>query len=252
MTSPVISAPPSPMLQRLFHKLERYGPPSAEEFDALAAIMTPLRTIAHGQVLIQQFSAPQESTLLVSGLMGRLVTLRGGSQQITALQVPGDFVDLHAFLLARMDHSVVALTECSVTTAPHRELMRLTDRYPTLARALWYLTIVDASIHRHWLTVLGRRDALGRLAHLLCELYVRLDDVGLVEDRGFDLPLTQSDAGDVLGLSAVHVNRVAQQLRARGIVSWNRRRIEIRDWRTLSDLAEFEPTYLQLEPQIET
>jgi CRP-like cAMP-binding protein len=184
-------------------------------------------------------------------MMGRLVTLQRGTQQITALQVPGDFVDLHAFLLARMDHSVVALNACEATAAPHAELRRLCDRYPRLARALWYLTIVDASIHRHWITVLGRRDSIARAAHLLCELHARLDDVGLVHDGEFELPLTQADAGDVLGVSAVHVNRVIQELRARNVVTWDRRRVQIKDWDALAAIAEFDPTYLQLVQQTE-
>ena len=240
------------MIERLLKKLSRYGPPSAEECTALAGIMTPVRRFSAGQEVIQQYSAPKESTVLLSGMMGRLVTLRGGTQQITALQVPGDFVDLHAFLLARMDHSVVAMNACETTTAPHGELRRLCDRYPRLARALWYLTVVDASIHRHWITVFGRRDAIARAAHLLCELHVRLEDVGLTDDGQFELPLTQAHAGDVLGLSAVHVNRVIQELRARSVVTWDRRRVQIKDWDALVDIAEFDATYLQLVPQVET
>lgn len=250
-----IGRPPSesvPMIDRFLHRIGRYGPPDVEERAALLAILTPTKTVAGGQIVIHQFSKPSESTLLLSGLMGRVVTLRGGSQQITALQVPGDFVDLHGFLLARMDHSVVAMTACTFTTAPHVSLQRVTDRYPRLARALWYLTLVDASIHRHWLTVLGRRDALGRIAHILCELHVRLQDVGLAEDGAFLLALTQAELGDVLGLSAVHVNRVVQELRSRGLVSWDRRHVHIKDWLALCQLAEFEPTYLQLEDQIES
>jgi CRP-like cAMP-binding protein len=239
------------MIERLLKKLDRYGPPAAEERAALVGIMTPVRRFAAGQEVIRQYSAPKESTVLLSGMMGRLVTLGGGTQQITALQVPGDFVDLHAFLLARMDHSVVALNACEATAAPHAELRRLCDRYPRLARALWYLTIVDASIHRHWITVLGRRDSIARAAHLLCELHARLDDVGLVHDGEFELPLTQADAGDVLGVSAVHVNRVIQELRARNVVTWDRRRVQIKDWDALAAIAEFDPTYLQLVQQTE-
>jgi CRP-like cAMP-binding protein len=240
------------MIERLLRKLDRYGPPSAEERAALVDIMTPVRRFAAGQEVIPQYSAPKESTVLLSGMMGRLVTLRSGTQQITALQVPGDFVDLHAFLLASLDHSVVAMAPCEATTAPHADLRRLCDRYPRLTRALWRLTIVDASIHRHWITVLGRRDAIARAAHLLCELHARLDDVGLVEDGQFDLPLTQADAGDVLGISTVHVNRVIQELRARNVVTWDRRRIQIKDWDALAAMAEFDATYLQLVQRTET
>jgi CRP-like cAMP-binding protein len=240
------------MIERFLQRLDRYGPPDAAERDALLAILTPPRTAPAGQEIIRQFDKPKESTLLLSGMMGRVVTLSGGAQQITALQVAGDFVDLHAFLLARMDHSVVALTDCTICTAPHALLKPVTDRYPRLARALWYLTLVDASIHRHWLTVVGRRDAVSRAAHLLCEIYVRLQDVGLASDGAFTLGLTQAEIADVLSLSAVHVNRVVQDLRARGLVSWDRKDVVIRDWAALRDLAEFDATYLQLEDQIES
>jgi CRP-like cAMP-binding protein len=240
----------SPVIDRFLRRLLRYGPPDAEEQAALLAILTPPRTLKAGDKFIEQFSMPNASTLLLAGMMGRVVTLQSGAQQITALQVAGDFVDLHAFLLARMDHSVFTLTECLVTTAPHDALRAATDRYPRLARALWYLTLVDASIHRHWLTVLGRRDAPGRMAHLFCELYVRLQDVGLARDQSFALSLTQADIGDVLGLSTVHVNRVAQELRSRGLIVWERRRVTVTDWDQLCAVAEFDPTYLQLEDQI--
>jgi CRP-like cAMP-binding protein len=240
------------MIDKLLHRLSRYGPPSEEEAAALAAIMTAPRMIPAGVEMIRQFSKPTESTLLLSGMVGRVVLLQGGARQITAIQVPGDFVDLHGFLLSRLDHSVTALGPCTIITAPHAELRRLTDRYPRLGRALWFLTLVDASIHRHWLTVIGRRDAVGGAAHLLCELYVRLDDVGLVRDGAFSLPLTQAEVADVLSLSSVHVNRVIQDLRSLGLVKWDRRSVQVLDWARLRETAEFEPTYLQLEYQIET
>jgi CRP-like cAMP-binding protein len=238
------------MIERLLKRLARYGPPDAEENAAMRAIFTPPRSYSAGQEIIPQFAMPSESTLLLVGMVGRMVVLNSGAQQITALQVPGDFVDLHAFLLARLDHRIVALSDCTVASVPHEALRRVTDRYPRLARALWYLTLVDASIHRHWLTVIGRRDALARLAHLFCELYVRLQDVGLAKDQAFALPLTQAEVGDVLSLSTVHVNRVAQELRARGLIVWDRRSVKITAWDELRALAEFDPTYLQLEDQI--
>lgn len=240
----------SPLIARFLKRLGRYGPPTPEERDALLAILTPPKAFAAGQTFIKQFSMPVESTLLLTGMVGRVVSLQSGAQQITALQAPGDFVDLHAFLLARMDHGVVALTDCLVTTAPHDALREVTDRYPRLARALWYLTLVDASIHRHWLTVLGRRDALARMAHLFCELYVRLQDVDLAVDQSFALPLTQADLGDVLSLSTVHINRVAQDLRGRGLIVWERKTVTITGWDELCRVAEFDPTYLQLEDRI--
>ncbi|MBS0361333.1 MAG: Crp/Fnr family transcriptional regulator [Proteobacteria bacterium] len=236
------------MLDPFLRRITRYGPPSEEEISALVAVLTPPAAAPEGHEMIRQFTHPRISTLLLSGTVGRVVTLSHGAQQITALQVPGDFVDLHAFLLGDLDHSIVALSDCLISTADHDDLRRLTDRYPRLGRALWFLTLVDGAIHRQWLAVLGRRDAVARVGFLICELYTRIKDVGLAQDNRFELGLTQVQIADVLGLSAVHVNRVAQALRRRGLVSWDRYgHVEIRDWDALAELAEFDPAYLQLE-----
>ncbi|HEX5264994.1 MAG TPA: Crp/Fnr family transcriptional regulator, partial [Phenylobacterium sp.] len=191
------------MLEPFLRRLNRYGPPSGEERAALIEALTPPAPIPVGHEIIRQFSQPRHSTLLISGVIGRVVTLKRGAQQITALQVAGDFVDLHAFLLGNLDHSVVALSECLISTVSHDDLLRLTSRYPRLGRSLWFLTLVDAAVHRQWLAVLGRREALGRVAHVICELYTRLVDVGLARDGRFELGLTQVHMADVLGLSAV-------------------------------------------------
>lgn len=236
------------MFEPFLKKLSRHGPPSQAEQAALLAAFAPTRTLQAGEEILRQFSEPSESTLLLSGFCGRLVSLVDGAQQLTAVHLAGDFVDLHAFVLGRMDHSVVALTSCQIATVAHSALRNLTETYPRLARSLWFLTMVDAATHRQWLTTLGRRDALQRGAHLVCELYTRLNDVGLTDGQKFSFPMTQAGVGDILCLSKVHVNRVVKDLRARGLVAWSRRDIEILDWPGLVKLAEFEPTYLQLEP----
>lgn len=107
--------------------------------------------------------------------------------------------------------------------------------------------MIDAAIHRQWLAVIGRRSGLGGLAHLLCELYLRLEVVGRVEDRSFRLPLTQSVLGDMLGLSTVHINRLVAELRAQGLVNWTSGQVEILDWPRLAAIAEFDPAYLRLQ-----
>lgn len=93
----------------------------------------------------------------------------------------------------------------------------------------------------------GQRSALERLAHLLCEVFTRLEVGGLNDGQAFLLPLTQAELGDTLGISLVHANRVVGELRARGIVRWRGEQVEILDWPALRDLAEFDPAYLELE-----
>ena len=123
---------------------------------------------------MRETERPGRSTLVLSGITCRYRNLENGKRQITAIHVPGDFVDLHSFLIKQMDHSVGTLSPCIVAYAPHEGLERITERLPHLARLLWLLTLIDASIHRQWLVTMGAYPALNRTAHLLCELFTRL------------------------------------------------------------------------------
>jgi len=172
--------------------------------------------------------------------------LETGVRQITALHVPGDFVDLHGMLLKTMDHSVIAQGSCDVGFVPHSAITAATRTNYHLCRLLWFSTIVDAAIQRAWITSLGRRAADKGLAHLICELYQRLELVGAASDQAFVFPITQAELGDVIGLSSVHVNRTLQSLRASHLLRWEHHRVTILDFAALSQLAEFDPTYLSL------
>ena len=114
------------------------------------------------------------STLLLDGLLCRYKDLRDGSRQISELHVAGDFADLHSFTLKHLDHSVMALTRCRLAIAPHDRIKAVIRDHPHLARMFWFMTNLDAAIHREWVLSLGRRSAPSRTAHLFCELRLRL------------------------------------------------------------------------------
>ena len=230
----------------LVEKLLRRDDLDRDEIGVLLDVLDPPQSVPAGRDFVVEHSHPTHSTLLLSGFAGRYSTLEDGGRQITELAISGDFVDLHSLLMKQMDHGVVALTDVVVAHAPHARLRTVTETHPHLARVLWLDTIIDAAIHRQWLVAMGRRTGLGHFAHLLVELYLRLEVVGLARDRAFDLPLTQTVLGDALGLSAVHVNRLAAELRRKGLATWTHPRVEIHDWEALVDLAEFDPTYLRL------
>lgn len=236
------------MLELFFRKLEARDSLPREEREVLREIVRGPRQVAAGAEIVRQGSDPGESTLLLAGLAGRSVTLPNGTRQFTSLNIPGDFVDLHSFLLRRMDHGIVALGPCSIAKCSHASLREATSRYPHLTRSLWLDTLVDGAIHRQWVVSMGRRDTLGRLAHLACEHYVRLEAVGLAAAGRFDFPASQAQIGDVLGVSTVHVNRTLQELRASGVVTWERSQVTIHDWNRLAGMAGFDPGYLQLAP----
>lgn len=235
------------MIDKLLMKLRMRDDVSDEEEDALRAVVGPPQQVAAREVIIKAGEPLNRSTLLCEGLMGRFKDMRDGERQISELHVPGDFLDLHSFTLKSIDHGIIALTDCVIGWASHETLNRLTETFPHLARLLWMTTNLDAAIHRAWTVSLGRRDALSRTAHLFCELQVRLAVVGLAEEDGYTLPLTQVDLSECMGLTAVHMNRVLRDLRERKLVTFRGGRVQIHDLAGLQWVAEFTPNYLFLD-----
>lgn len=221
---------------------------SAEELQILDDLAShPTRQLAAGDNLVLEGDTPTGSCLMLSGYSARYHVLSDGKRNISAVHVPGDFVDLHSLLLQPMDHGVVAITAASVVLVPHTRLRRLTETHPHLSRLLWLSTLIDAAMHRRWLVASGRLPPVGRVAHLICELFVRLQTVDLVEGNRFWLPMTQAQLSDAMGLSTVHVNRTLQEMRRRGLITWSGADVEIMDWPALQSVAEFDPGYLNLQ-----
>lgn len=227
-------------------KLEVRDAVSPEEKAIIGRMFSDFRTIAAGDDIVRDGDRPTHSTLVVDGFSARYKVLQSGDRQLTAIHLPGDFVDLHSFLLKEMDHGVVALSTCRIATVQHTTLQHITQTQPHLTRMFWLLTLIDGAIHREWLVSMGRRPAIGQMAHLICELYLRLQSVGLTQDMSFNFPVTQVELGDLMGLSSVHVNRTLQELRASDLLSWRSQTVTILDWQRLEDLAEFDKRYLHL------
>lgn len=234
-------------LGRFRLKMDRRGVFAPGELDALLKGCSAPKPFAKGTEIVAQESKPRESIILLEGFLSRVSIMSDGAQQITEVHVPGDTPDLHSFILRRMDHSIMGLTAGRISNVPHEHLRRVTDRFPNLTRNLWRNTLVDAAIHRQWIVSLSRRSAHGRFAHFLCEMALRFNVVGLQQDLAFDLPLGQTQIGEILGLSRSHVNLTLQALRKAKLVDWTDGRVTIQDWDGLVEAAEFDPTYLQLE-----
>jgi len=217
-----------------------------DELRALDRAVSRVREVKADDDIVPAGQHLSESCLLLEGMSARYKLLGDGRRQITAVHVPGDFVDLHSFLLKVLDHGVLALNACTIAVVPHQALKQITETSPHLTRMLWLSTLLDAAIHREWIANMGQRPALERTAHLFCELFKRLEAVGKTEGMGFRFPLTQSELSDTLGLSLVHMNRVIQALRAQRLVTWEGRVLTILDWDRLCGLAGFDPAYLYL------
>lgn len=204
------------------------------------------RHVAAKQDIVREGSTPTDSCLMLSGFSARYHLLEDGKRQISAIHISGDFVDLHSLLLNQMDHGVTALSDCVVAFVPHRLLRDLTETHPHLSRLLWLSTLIDASVHRRWIVTAGRLSAGGQLAHLICEIYSRLEVVEQTDGLSFLFPMSQVELSDALGLSTVHVNRTIRELRSRGLVQWKGTEVTILDWARLAEFSEFDPAYLQL------
>ncbi|MFS0736236.1 Crp/Fnr family transcriptional regulator [Sphingomonas sp. 1P06PA] len=219
---------------------------SQHEKAVLEASVSEVRRLPRRTTIVRQGQPVENSTLLLEGVMLRYMDDREGHRQVVAIHIAGDFVDLHGYPLAWLDHDVATASACRVALVPHRNLEAITHQEPHLARLLWFSTLLDAAMHREWIFRIGRLGAAGRIAHLFCELNVRLGAIGLSNGRSYRLALTQIDLGEACGLTSIHVNRTLRVLREDGLVTFEKGQVTIQDWDRLRRLAEFDPAYLYL------
>ena len=232
------------MTNPLLKKLQAVADLSGESRRAVEAICADVRTVETHRDIVREGDKPNHIYVLLDGWAARYKTLRDGSRQITAFVIPGDVCDMGVAVLKRMDHSVLALTQVTIASISRVRLIELTRERADLAQAFWWAAVVEEAVLRAWIVNLGRRDAHARIAHLMCELHARMKRVDLVQDGEFDLPLTQEELADALGLTPVHVNRVLKRLRAEDFIVLRNRTLTILDTAQLAAAAGFDPRYL--------
>lgn len=219
---------------------------SLQERQLIESTISEVRRFEARKTIIEAGQEVEISTMLIEGMMSRYIDDRRGMRQLVAVHVAGEFVDLHAYPMKRLDHSVGTLTPVTVGIVPHEALKAVLDPRPELARKLWFSTLVDGAMHRTWLFRLGRLDAVGRVAHFICETNERLKAVGLSDGRSFSLDLTQTDLAEICGLTTVHINRVVRQLREAHLCVIRSSTVEVIDEVGLARRGDFDPAYLYL------
>jgi CRP-like cAMP-binding protein len=231
----------------LIRKLEQFTRLSGNDKRALEDLTVDrIRKIGPRDNIIHEGDKPDAVYLILSGWGCRYKTLEDGRRQVMAFLLPGDLCDLNIFVLREMDHSICALTAVNYAEIDGEALAALALSHPRVTRALWWEALVSLAIQREWSVNLGQRTATERIAHLLCELFFRLRAVGLTTDLTCDLPVTQAELADASGLSAVHVNRTIQELRAADLIVLRGRTLTILDLEALKTVALFNPNYLHL------
>ncbi|WP_246529743.1 Crp/Fnr family transcriptional regulator [Microvirga zambiensis] len=230
----------------LIRKLESIFRLTDEERQALLNLPMQVNVIKEDQDIVREGDRPSRSFAILNGLTCTYKMTGDGRRQIVKFCIPGDIPDIQSLHLKVLDISIATLTQCSVGFITHEALWDLCMRYPRLAAAFWRETLVEGAIFREWVLNVGRREAYNRMAHLMCEMLVRMRAVALVEGHACNLPITQIEIADALGISPVHVNRVLQQMRGDGLIELKGDWLNIPDWEKLKEAGDFDPLYLHL------
>ncbi|WP_167767133.1 Crp/Fnr family transcriptional regulator [Jannaschia formosa] len=222
---------------------------SDDHWQKLISACSDIQDVAARTDLTCKGQPVSSSQLLLDGMMGRYMPgPKETSRQMVALQVPGDFVDLHSFPGKVLDHDVTSITDIRIGVFPHEALRALIEEDTELAMALWELTVIDAAIHRHWSFRMGALRALAAVANFLCEMELRLRLAGRAQDGQFRLPMTQIDIGEACGTTPVHVSRMLRDLREGGLCSLENGLVTIPDRDELRRVGRFDPQFLYLDP----
>ena len=235
---------PTALLIRKFESIATF---SAEERQAIELLPVRISHLDARQDIVRDGDRPSHCCLILDGWAYRYKLLSAGKRQILSFHVPGDVLDLQSLHVHTMDHSLATVTKATVAFIPHESLRTLVAQHPNISTLLWRDTLIDAGIFREWMVGMGRRSAFERIAHLFCEMYLKLQAVGLAGDFRCPMPITQSDLADALGLTSVHVNRVLKAMRGRALITLRSNTLVIEAWDELLQISEFDPTYLHLE-----
>ena len=240
---------PNNPLELLLDNLELRAPLPEVDRQAILALPYALKSLAPGSYAVREGEPPTGCGVLISGFAYRQKLTGDGGRQILSIHIPGEALDFQNIFLNVADHSVQMLTRGHVAIIPRADIQKIVRSNAAISHAILVNILVDASIFREWILNIGRRDAKSRLAHVLCELAVRLDALGLADDMGYHLPMTQAELADALGLTPVHLNRVIRSLEADGLLIRSKRDISFPDWERMRDMGDFNDRYLHLAVQ---
>jgi CRP-like cAMP-binding protein len=237
-----------PLATALITKLTAANILDGEDIRAIQGLPIQRRDFGPQQIIVRDGARPKECCLIAEGYAFRSKTTLDGQRQILSLHIPGEIPDLQSLHLGVMDHDLTTLTSCTLGFISHAAVNQLNRTRSNVSAALWREILIDAAIFREWIVNVGRRPGIVRMAHLLAELRQRLESIGRTTDGAFELPLTQHDLADCLGLSTVHVNRVLQELRREGLIKIDRGACHFLDKVKLEERGQFEPIYLHQHP----
>ncbi len=242
---------PRAILSRYLKKIGSRRPIFAAAQHEFLQLRTVASSYAKSKDILLDGDVSDVSFIVASGMVSRSKTSREGKRQILALHVPGDMIYLQSAMPFPLDHDIRAHPNTRLLAVYGSDLAALAATHQDFGQALWLDAAIEIAILREWAVSLGRRDATQRLSHLILELAERYRAVELLTNEGFPMPLNQQDLSEALGMTIIHLNRVAQALRRQGLIEWRGHRVKIINWKSLRAGADFDSGYLRL-PRPET
>lgn len=233
-----------PVANQFIEKLRKLVPLDGSAIAALDNVTVSAQKFDARHDLIREGDQPGPLIVILDGWACRNKILPNGARQMLAFMMPGDCCDLHIDLVAEMDHNIQTITPCVVAKISRDTIETIFDEHPTVMKAMYLVQLIDQGTLRAWITSIGRRSSTERVAHLMCELYLRAKNIGLGFDQRLELPLSQIVLADALGMTSVHINRVLKQLRIAGAMTISRGSLTIVNPQVLVQIAGFDENYL--------
>ena len=235
-------------MSHLIRKLEHFVRLSAADRAILSrAAAERVRNFAPRIDIVREGDKPRDVHLILAGWACRYKQLEDGRRQIVSFFLPGDICDLNVFILREMDHSIGTITSVTIADLSREFFDEIFVRHPRIATAFWWEGLVNSAIQREWTMSLGQRTASERMAHLFCEIFLRLRLAGLTREDSCDFPLTQADLADAMGLSKVHVNRTLQELRSAELIILKGKILIVPNLEQLMNVGLFNANYLHID-----
>jgi CRP-like cAMP-binding protein len=217
---------------------------SEQETAFMESLQNNTVTVAKGQDFVEQGNDLRMTCVIMEGWAIRYKLLTDGRRQILSYALPGDIIGLHINFRAQATYSAAALSHLKIASVDPLRMLEVTQKFPILASGLSWCTAREFAILGDQAVRLGRLNAVQRIAHLLLELWFRLSLIGENDGEWIDMPMSQTDIADTLGLSLVHTNRSLKTLREDKLITIRSGAIRLDDVDALVEMSEFDPDHL--------
>ncbi len=248
MPAPRANAKTLPKMHPFAIKLSHFIQFSNEDLAALTRLLERKVVAKKAKDLIVEGYEYKALHIVENGFAIRYKLLHNGKRQIVNVILPGDIIGFPACFYEHAVFSVTAIDEMGLSYVPLDDFAALCLQRANIATAMVWYAAREAAIYAEHVIDTGRREPLERLAHFILEMLTRLRAVGCAAETSYEMPLSQESIGDMVGLSAPHVNRMFAKLKGEGLIAVSGHEIRVLDMASLQILGEFRPAYLENMP----